>query len=75
MELIAKLDQQLQDLHDKSLIRKRRSVETACAPRMMVDGRGLLAFCSNDYLGLAAHPRVAEAMHQGIELYGAGRPR
>jgi len=72
MELLAKLDQQLQALDDKSLIRKRRSVETACAPRMMVDGRELLAFCSNDYLGLAAHPRVAEAMHQGIELYGAG---
>ncbi len=72
MELLAKLDQQLQALDDKSLIRKRRSVETACAPRMMVDGRELLAFCSNDYLGLAAHPRVAEAMHLGIELYGAG---
>jgi 8-amino-7-oxononanoate synthase len=72
MELLAKLDQQLQALDDKSLIRKRRSVETACAPRMTVDGRELLAFCSNDYLGLAAHPRVAEAMHQGIELYGAG---
>jgi 8-amino-7-oxononanoate synthase len=72
MELLAKLDQQLQALDDNNLIRKRRSVETACAPRMMVDGRELLAFCSNDYLGLAAHPRVAEAMHQGIELYGAG---
>jgi len=72
MELLARLDQRLQALDDKSLIRKRRSVETACAPRMMVDGRELLAFCSNDYLGLAAHPRVAEAMHQGIELYGAG---
>src|SRR5436190_13249622 len=72
MELIAKLDRQLQALDDKNLIRKRRSVETACAPRVMVDGRELLAFCSNDYLGLAAHPRLAEAMQQGVELYGTG---
>lgn len=72
MELLAKLEQQLQGLQDKNLIRKRRSVETACAPRVMVDGRELLAFCSNDYLGLAAHPRLAEAMQQGVELYGTG---
>lgn len=72
MELLAKLDQQLQTLHDQNLIRKRRSVETPCAPRMTVDGRELLAFCSNDYLGLAAHPRLAQAMHEGVELYGTG---
>ncbi|WP_028103481.1 8-amino-7-oxononanoate synthase [Pseudoduganella violaceinigra] len=72
MELLAKLEQHLQGLHDQSLIRKRRSVETPCAPRMTVDGRELLAFCSNDYLGLAAHPRLAEAMHQGVQLYGTG---
>ncbi len=72
MELLAKLDQQLQGLYDNNLIRKRRSVETPCAPRMTVDGRELLAFCSNDYLGLAAHPRLAEAMHEGVALYGTG---
>lgn len=72
MELLEKLDQHLQGLHEQSLFRKRRSVETPCAPRMMVDGRELLAFCSNDYLGLAAHPRLAEAMHQGVEMYGTG---
>ena len=72
MELLATLEAQLQGLHDKNLIRKRRAVETPCAPRVTVDGRELLAFCSNDYLGLAAHPRLAQAMQEGVTLYGTG---
>jgi 8-amino-7-oxononanoate synthase len=32
----------------------------------------MLGFCSNDYLGLAAHPRVTEALREGVQLYGAG---
>jgi len=47
-------------------------VETPCAPRVTVGGRPMLAFCSNDYLGLAAHPRVVEALREGAALYGAG---
>lgn len=72
MELLANLERQLQSLHEQDLVRKRRAVETACAPRVAVDGRELLAFCSNDYLGLAAHPRLAQAMQQGVDMYGTG---
>jgi 8-amino-7-oxononanoate synthase len=38
----------------------------------VVDGARYLSFCSNDYLGLAAHPRVIAALRAGAELYGAG---
>jgi 8-amino-7-oxononanoate synthase len=72
MKLIAQLDQQLQTLEQRSLIRRRRIAETACAPRVTMDGRDLLAFCSNDYLGLANHPRVIAALQEGAALYGVG---
>ncbi|MFZ4878642.1 8-amino-7-oxononanoate synthase [Janthinobacterium sp. Mn2066] len=72
MELITRLKQQLHGLEERSLIRRRRTVETPCAPRLTVDGRAMLAFCSNDYLGLAAHPAIARALQEGVDLYGAG---
>lgn len=72
MDMIANLNRKLQELDEQSLTRVRRVVETPCAPKMVVSGRPLLAFCSNDYLGLAAHPRVVAALREGAELYGAG---
>ncbi len=38
----------------------------------MVDGRAMLGFCSNDYLGLANHPEVITAMQRGAAEYGVG---
>ncbi|KQV51727.1 8-amino-7-oxononanoate synthase [Massilia sp. Root335] len=72
MDLIDKVRAQLDELESRSLTRQRRTADTPCAPRQVVDGRDLLAFCSNDYLGLAAHPRVVEALREGAALYGAG---
>ena len=72
MNLIAAIDRKLDALAAHSLVRKRRVTDGACAPRQIVDGRELLAFCSNDYLGLASHPLVIEALRAGASLYGAG---
>ena len=72
MELLDTLERELQQLDRQSLRRRRRTADTACAPRMTVDGRAMLAFCSNDYLGLAAHPRLVEALGEGAGRYGVG---
>ena len=72
MKLIADIERTLDALAAHSLVRRRRVTDGACAPRQVVDGRELLAFCSNDYLGLAAHPQVIEALREGALLYGAG---
>ena len=70
--LIENIEHQLRDLDERSLTRRRRVLDTPCAPRLVVEGRPLLAFCSNDYLGLAAHPALVAALREGARLYGAG---
>ena len=62
----------LENLRQRSLLRRRRSVESACGPELVVDGRSVLAFASNDYLGLAADPALIEAAREGAGRYGVG---
>ena len=54
------------------LYRRRRVSEGIQGPELRIDGRSMLGFCSNDYLGLAGHPRVIEAMQEGAARYGVG---
>jgi 8-amino-7-oxononanoate synthase len=72
MNLIAGIDKKLETLAAQSLTRRLRVADSPCAPRQIVDGREMLAFCSNDYLGLASHPQVIAALREGAERYGAG---
>jgi 8-amino-7-oxononanoate synthase len=55
-----------------NLYRQRPMLESPQGPLVQVDGRQLLAFCSNDYLGLANHPQVIEAWRAGAEKWGVG---
>ena len=55
-----------------SLYRQRPLLDSPQGPLVRVDGRELLAFCSNDYLGLANHPQVIEAWRAGALRWGVG---
>ncbi len=56
----------------EGLYRSRRTVSGCVGPELEVDGRRLLAFCSNDYLGLAGDPRVAAALAEAAQRCGSG---
>ncbi|BBU42938.1 hypothetical protein PPTS312_08530 [Pseudomonas putida] len=54
------------------LYRQRPLLESPQGPEVVVDGQRLLAFCSNDYLGLANHPEVIAAWQTGAKRWGVG---
>lgn len=68
----ADFSEELAALDALTLRRRRRVVESPCAPELVVDGRPLLAFCSNDYLGLANDPALVAAAQEGVRRYGIG---
>ena len=63
---------ELAEIESQGLRRTRRLLESPQDARVTVDGRDYVAFCSNDYLGLASHPRLIEAARQGAARYGVG---
>ena len=60
------------ELDRAHLRRKRRVVVPEHSARLQVDGQSMLAFCSNDYLGLAAHPQLVAAACAGAREFGVG---
>lgn len=63
---------ELRQLDQENLYRRRRVVDGPQGIMLNVDGRELINFCSNDYLGLASHPEVAAAFKSGVDRYGVG---
>jgi 8-amino-7-oxononanoate synthase len=66
------LQTELNERAAQGLLRQRRTLQSPQSPHIVVDGKPYLSFCSNDYLGLANHPRIVAAMQQGAAQHGAG---
>jgi 8-amino-7-oxononanoate synthase len=70
--LIAALSAELLAADAAGLKRRRRKLDAPCGPLAVVDGRSLISFCSNDYLGLANDPALIEAACAGARAWGVG---
>lgn len=66
------LQARLDDVAAKNLYRRRRVIEGTHGVQARVDGRDVLVFCSNDYLGLATHPELRAAVVKAVEQEAVG---
>jgi glycine C-acetyltransferase len=70
--LRAVLQTQLEDLRARGLYKRERQLQGPQGPAIQVGGREVINFCANNYLGLADHPALVEAAHEGLRRYGYG---
>lgn len=70
--LAERRDEGLAGLDRESLMRRRRVLDSPQGPRARIDGRELVNFSSNDYLGLAADARMVAAAHRALDQFGVG---
>ena len=72
MSLIGSLERDLASRAAAGLARIRRTIESPQGTRVVVDGRELIAFASNDYLGLANHPALIASAREAAQRFGVG---
>jgi|LakMenEpi03Aug12_release.lakeMendotaPanAssembly.Ray.scaffolds.fasta_scaffold38280_2 glycine C-acetyltransferase len=71
-DLVSWIDEEREQLAQAGLLFTIRTIESAMDGWVTIDGRRLLNFCANNYLGLANHPRLREAAKMAIDQYGIG---
>ncbi|MCB9047739.1 MAG: glycine C-acetyltransferase [Chitinophagales bacterium] len=67
-----RLQSELKEIEDAGLYKKERFIESEQGAEITVNGKQVLNFCANNYLGLSSHPKVIEAAHKTIDSRGYG---
>lgn len=70
--LVQRLAVELEEIRSAGLFKSERVIESPQGAEIIVNGRKVLNFCANNYLGLSSHPKVIEAAQQSIERRGYG---
>lgn len=70
--LVKRIGAELDEIKTNGLFKTERVIESAQGPEIMVNGKIVLNFCANNYLGLSSHPKVIEAAKKYIDLRGFG---
>jgi glycine C-acetyltransferase len=69
---VTRVGSELQDIETAGLFKKERIITSEQGPEITVNGKSVLNFCANNYLGLSSHPKVIEAAHKAIDSHGYG---
>ena len=69
---MTEIHERLHELSELGLYRRMRMISGPQGPRVVLDGKPVLLLCSNNYLGLADHPRVREAAADAAMRWGVG---
>jgi glycine C-acetyltransferase len=64
--------EELDQLKEAGFYNRIRTLSSPQGPWLVVDGKRVLNFCSNNYLGLANHPRMVQAAQEAIQTRGVG---
>ena len=71
--LLDHISAQLDDIRGQGLFKAERTIDSPQNPAItMADGTGVLNLCANNYLGLADHPEIVKAAHEGLDRWGYG---
>jgi glycine C-acetyltransferase len=71
-KFVARIASELVEIESAGLFKKERVITSEQGPEIVVNGKKVLNFCANNYLGLSSHPDVIKAAHKAIDTHGYG---
>jgi glycine C-acetyltransferase len=71
-KFVQRIATELKEIETAGLFKKERVITSEQGPEITVNGKSVLNFCANNYLGLSSHPKVTEAAHKAIDSHGYG---
>jgi glycine C-acetyltransferase len=71
-KFINRIQEEVAEIDSAGLFKRERIITSAQGPEITVNGKTVLNFCANNYLGLSSHPKVIEAAHKAIDTHGYG---
>lgn len=71
-KFVQRIATELKEIEEAGLFKRERIITSEQGPEITVNGKTVLNFCANNYLGLSSHPKVIEAAHKAIDSHGYG---
>ena len=71
-KFVQRIKEELQSIEEAGLFKRERVITSEQGPEITVNGKIVLNFCANNYLGLSSHPKVIQAAHEAIDSHGYG---